>query len=145
MLSTAFIYMSIGVAAFHSDGLFFSSKSELILIFGVISSISDILARLIHKDYVCFGYEKGVKNSEKVGTFFDEDKKTISYVRKRIGKEIGISGLFMPFVIISAIINCYDLITIFYMLFNLVALISTSVLLFYKANKYDRGMKNETI
>lgn len=135
--TTAFVYAAIGLAAFHNGGIVFQKGSEFMLIAGTVSSISDILARLIHKDYVCFGYEGGVEVKEKVGTNFNEDKKTLNYIRKRVGKEIGISGAFMPLTILCAILNCYDIMTFFYFLFNGFALVSTTLLLFFKANRYD--------
>lgn len=139
--TTAFVYAAIGLAAFHNGGVLFSKGSEIILIAGAVSSISDVLARLIHKDYVCFGYEGGAENKEKVGTNLNENKKSLNYIRKRVGKEIGISGAFMPLTITCAITNSYDLMTIFYFLFNGFALASTTLLLFYKADKYDKTHK----
>jgi hypothetical protein len=142
--TTAFVYVAIGLAAFHNGGIVFNKGSEFILIAGFISSISDVLARLIHKDYVCFGYEGGVDSKEKVGTNFDENKNSLNYIRKRVGKEIGISGAFMPLTIICAVTKSYDLMTVFYFLFNGFALVSTTLLLFFKANKYDKKVKNES-
>ena len=42
----------------------------------------------------------------------------LSYLRSRIDKEIGISGLFMPFLIVSCIFRLYDVMTIFYFIFQ---------------------------
>lgn len=141
--TTAFVYFSLGINAYNNGGIFFSANSLVVLIAGGVASICDILARLIHKDYVCFGYEKNVVNNEKVGTNFNEDKKSLNYIRKRIGKELGISGIFMPFVIIFGLFNGYDIMVIFYFLFNGFALLSTTVLLYFKADKFDRGRENE--
>lgn len=141
--TTAFIYFSISIVSYYNGGLVVEKNCIAILILGAISSISDILARLIHKDYVCFGYEGNVLKKEKVGTNLEQNKKSLNYIRSRIGKEIGISGLFMPLVIFSVFYNFYDIITIFYFCFNIFALISTVILLYYKANKYDNEEKNE--
>ena len=56
-------------------------------------------------------------------TFLNEDKKSLSYVRIRVGKEIGVSGLLMPLTIICAFTHSYDLMVIFYLLFNGFALL----------------------
>ncbi len=42
----------------------------------------------------------------------------LSYLRSRIDKEIGISGLFMPFLIVACIFRLYDVMTIFYFIFQ---------------------------
>ena len=70
-----------------------------------------------------------------------DDKKSINYLRKRISKELGISGLFMPLTIIGYLFNCYSFIVLFYLCFNGFALISTAVMYAYKANSYDSMRK----
>ena len=42
----------------------------------------------------------------------------LSYLRSRLDKEIGISGLFMPFLIVACIFRLYDVMTIFYFIFQ---------------------------
>ena len=42
----------------------------------------------------------------------------LSYLRSRIDKEIGISGLFMPFLIVACIFRLYDVMTVFYFIFQ---------------------------
>lgn len=131
--TVAFIYFSLGVYVYKNGGMFATENDFRILCLGAISSICDILARLIHKDYRNFSlYAKSNVNKEIA------QKRSLSYIRKRIGKELGISGLFMPLVILGAVFNFYDVITIFYLCFNLFALISTSIIYIYKAARYDR-------
>ena len=136
--TTAFVYFAIALAAFHNGGMLVQKGSEIVLIAGALSSISDILARLIHKDYVCFGYEGGVQNKEKVGTNLDMDKKSFNYLRVRIEKELGISGAFMPLTIICAILNCFDIMTVFYFVFNFCGMLATAFLLFRRADGFDK-------
>ena len=42
----------------------------------------------------------------------------LSYLRSRLDKEIGISGLFMPFLIVACIFRLYDVMTVFYFIFQ---------------------------
>ena len=42
----------------------------------------------------------------------------LSYLRSRLDKEIGSSGLFMPFLIVACIFRLYDVMTIFYFIFQ---------------------------
>lgn len=140
--TVAFVYLAIGVCAYNFGGVFFKQNTMWLIVMGAVSSLCDILARLIHKDYEHFAdktlteTERQEKNSHE--SYEVTDKKSLSYIRRRIGKEIGISGSFMPLVILCGVFNAYDIMTIFYFLFNSAALMATTVLFVYKADKYDR-------
>lgn len=130
----AFVYLAIAIRAFYTGGLLIND-SVIIIIIGAVSCICDILARLINKDYTLFS----LKRSDYVATdYTNESKKSISYIRRRVGKELGISGAFMPLTIICGIFGLYDIMTLFYFAFNAFALLSTTVIYIYKADKYDR-------
>ena len=132
--TVGFVYLAIGVVAYHRGGYLFSAGCEWLIIFGAISSLADILSRLIYTNYCSVKFE-GRGDDEKALT---NDRHSINYLRKRVSKEFGISGMFMPFVIVGYILNCYDLVVLFYLFFNSLALLSTTVMYVYKANKYDR-------
>ena len=140
--TVAFVYLAIGVCAYHSGGVWFGQHNMWLIVLGGVSSVCDILARLIHKDYEHFTdktlteEERKEKNSRE--SYEVTDKKSLSYVRRRIGKELGISGTFMLLSIVCCIFNAYDLMTLFYFLFNGAALAATTVLFIYKADRYDR-------
>lgn len=140
--TVAFIYLAIGVCAYNFGGVMFEKNNIWLVVMGGVSSICDILARLIHKDYEHFTdktlseAERKEKNSHE--SYEVSDKKSLSYIRRRIGKEIGISGTFMLLTIVCCIFNAYDVMTIFYFFFNGVALLATTGLFIFKADKYDR-------
>jgi hypothetical protein len=67
-----------------------------------------------------------------------DDKHSLYYIRNRVSKEFGVSGIFMPLTIVCALTHSYDLMTLFYFLFNGFALLSTTLFYIYRANKYDR-------
>ena len=131
----AFIYFAISFCVYNIGGLLVEEGNKWILAAGGMASICDILARLINKDYVNFSKNRSDYIQEDYRT---ESKKSLSYVRRRIGKELGISGLFMPLTILCAIGHCYDLLVFFYLLFNGFALLSTTIIYIYKADRYDR-------
>lgn len=131
----AFVYLALGLCVFNVGGTLIEPGNKWILVAGAVACICDILARLINKDYVNFSKNRSDYVHE---TYLNENKKSLSYVRRRIGKELGVSGLFMPLTIICAFTHSYDLMVIFYLLFNGFALLSTTVLYIYKADKYDR-------
>ncbi len=130
----AFVYLAISIRAYNDGGILLDGTHWIIIV-GAVSCISDILARLINKDYGNFS----MKRSDYIATdYMNESKKSISYIRRRVGKEIGISGAFMPLMIVCGLLGAYDLMTLFYCAFNVFALFSTTVIYIYKADKYDR-------
>ena len=131
----AFIYLAIAICVYNIGGLLVGEGNKWILAAGGVASICDILARLINKDFVNFSKNRSDYVQDDYRT---ESKKSLSYVRRRVGKELGVSGMFMPLTIICAIWYCYDLMVLFYLLFNGFALLSTTVIYIYKADKYDR-------
>ena len=134
----AFIYLALALCVYNMGGLFVKAGNKWVLIAGGVACICDILARLINKDYENFSRSR----ADYVQTnYLTESKHSLSYIRRRVGKELGVSGAFMPATIICAYFNSYDLMVLFYLCFNGFALLSTSVLYIYKADKYDRENK----
>lgn len=133
--TVAFIYISLGLCAYNTGGVLLDVANKWILVAGGVACICDILARLINKDYENFSCNRPDYIKQ---TYLTEDKNSLSYYRRRIGKELGVSGAFMPMTILCAIFNAYDIMVLFYLFFNGFALFSTSVLYIYKADKYDR-------
>lgn len=133
--TVAFIYLAIGLCAYNTGGILVGAGNKWILTLGAIACICDILARLINKDYVNFSKNRPDYVAD---NYITEKKGSLSYIRRRVGKELGISGAFMPLTIICAIFKAYDLMIIFYVLFNAFALLSTTIIYIYKADKYDR-------
>lgn len=131
----ALVYLAIGVCAYRMGGIWFKEGNEWILIIGAISSSINILSRLIYKDYGHFAINADRSMQEEHTV---DDKHSLYYIRNRVSKELGMSGLFMPLTIICALTKSYDLMTVFYFLFNGFALLSTTAIYIYKANKYDK-------
>lgn len=131
----ALIYLAIAINAFDNGGILFEKGNQWIIIIGALSSIINVLSRLIYKDYGHFAInaDQSVQEEHTV-----DDKRSLYYIRNRVSKELGISGIFMPLVILCPFFNAYDLMTVFYFLFNGFALLSTTVIYIYKADSYDR-------
>lgn len=125
---SAFLYFSVGIAAYHFSNLI--EYRQLFIIMGAFSSISGILARLIHQKYTYTILVTGNKENEK-GLVLPEDevndKNSIQYIRSRIDKELGLSGLLMPFLLLASILNYYDLFTVFYFVFQLGTLVAVTI------------------
>lgn len=135
----ALVYLAIGVCAFNMGGLWFKQGNVWIIVIGAVTSSINVLSRLIYKDYGHFAIhaDKSMQEEHTV-----DDKHSLYYIRNRVSKELGMSGMFMPLIILCAIIKTYDLLTIFYFLFNGFALLSTTIIYIYRADQYDRKQKN---
>lgn len=132
------VYLAISVFVFNNGGVLIGMQCHWIIVVGALSSITNILSRLIYKDYGHYSV-KADRSMQEEHTV--DVPNSLYYIRNRVSKELGISGVFMPLIIICAIYNAYDLLTIFYLLFNGFALLSTTVIYIYKADKYDRENK----
>ena len=109
---SAFCYFGLGVAAYYTTR--FSFYAVLFIALGGISSISNILSRLIHQKYTVSRIKLSGKDEVSI-----EESKAFSFqkIRRRIGKELGLSGLFMVLVIIGQVFKIYDYISVFYFVF----------------------------
>lgn len=129
---TGFVFVGIGVAAFFTTSLNLFEPYYYVVL-GGLSSVAGLLSRIIHQKYTytvlvtkgkdCLPEKEIIK------------KNSIQYFRSRIDKEIGISGLFMPFLIVACVLGLYDFMTIFYALFHVVGLIAVTVVYSMKARK----------
>lgn len=122
---SGFVYLGVGVAAYNFSSI--DKYRIFFLLMGAFSSIAGILCRLIHQKYTytVLILERQcpdlVTPEEEV-----ENKRSLQYLRSRLDKEIGISGLFMPFLIFATVFNCFGVVTAFYFVFQMGALFAVS-------------------
>lgn len=128
----AFVFLAIGVAAYNTDGIIFEQHSMYLIVVGASASIADVLARLIHQKYNFTMHLIGV---EKTG---NESPSKISWLRERVDKELGISGAFMPLLILALITRSFDILIIFYAAFNISSLTATFTYYAFSAEKYNK-------
>lgn len=119
----AFVYLGIGIASYNTCHFVPQKYKYILIVMGAIASIADILTRLIHQKYNNTILRCNLKVEKN-----DENKKSLAYIRGRLDKEIGISGLFMPLLIVSSIYKSYVFMLVFYMIFNVAAFIGVLVI-----------------
>ncbi len=135
--TVGFVYLAIGISAWQTGGVLFEKGNAWILVAGAMSSISDILARLIYSRYCNVARpETDDANKERA---LQSKKYSLNWLRKRIGVQLGLSGTFMFLIILGVCLKCNDLVTLFYLAFNGFALLSTTVIYYKKANDYDKN------
>ena len=110
---SAFCYFGLGCAAYYTTQ--FTDFSILFIALGGVASIANILSRLIHQKFTV----AQIKENDGEDEVQKEEQKRMSFqnLRRRIGKEIGLSGMFMILVILCQVFKIYDYVTIFYFLF----------------------------
>lgn len=132
---TGFVYFFVGITAYYTTDIF-RHHAYILVIMGGVSTIAGLLARIIHQKYT---YSIMVINQANPMHHYEEpeesvqNKKSIQYIRSRVDKEIGISGLFMPFLIVALIFNLFDLFTVFYCGFQCCGLIAVTAYYALKA------------
>lgn len=132
---TGFVYFFVGIAAYYTTDIFRQYAFALIVLGGV-STIAGLLARIIHQKYT---YSIMVMNQLNPTHHTEmpeesvQNKRSLQYIRSRVDKEIGISGLFMPLLIVALIFDLFDLFTIFYCGFQCCGLIAVTAYYALKA------------
>ena len=132
---TGFVYFFVGIAAYYTTNIFRNNASVLIVLGGV-SAIAGLLARTIHQKYthaITVMNQVNPMHHKEIHEESFENKNSIQYIRSKLDKDIGISGLFMPLLIVSLIFNLFDLFTMFYCGFQCCGLIAVTVYYAFKA------------
>jgi phosphatidylglycerophosphate synthase len=141
----AFSCLALGIAAYNCSDLLFGANCIWLIVIGAIGSITDIFARLIYQKYTnCVFVTECKLNGSASYTpenysFYDpKARKGLTYLRLVIDRQLGISGLFMPFLIVAFIFNLFDVMVCFYTLYHVASLLGTVVLFGMKSVKYDK-------
>ena len=136
----SFTMLAIGMAAYNTTFIFSQEYRFLFVFIGALAAISNIYMRLIHQKYMnCYFVGKKKLNELDDITLKDtEDKKSFSYIREQIDKNIGVSGLFMPWLIIALVTNTFDIMIIFYFLYSFVSFLTISFVYSKKATNFEK-------
>ncbi len=143
----AFNLLAVGIAAYNRSSLLFGEHSVLLIIIGAVGCLSNIFSRLVYQKYTnCyFVTECKVKGSatytpENYSHYDPNAKKNLVYYRLRIDRQLGISGLFMPFLIVAAIFNIYDIMVCLYSAYHVLTLLATFIIYGKKSVDVDKEM-----
>jgi len=143
----AFNFLAIGIAAYNRSSLLLGEHNVWLIVIGAVGCITNLFARLIYQKYTnsCFVTECKVKGSatytpENYSHYDPNAKKGITYYRLRIDRQLGISGLFMPLLIVSAVFNLYDVMVCAYTLYHVITLLAVFVLYGKKSVDFDKEM-----
>ena len=131
--AAAFIYLSVGVAAFREPGLL-SGLGFWIIIIGATASLSDLLSRIIYQKFLVTQL-KLTKDDGTGGDIESERKSGLKRIADKITRNMTYSSLFMPLLVISKFTHSFDILTVFYCIYSVLILIGTYVMFMEKASK----------
>ena len=138
----AFDFLAIGIAAYNWSSVLFEEKAIANIIIGALACSFNILPRLVYQKYTVMTMalsEGSGKIEIENDSFYDPSKrKGLTYLRLVIDRQIGTSGLFMPFLIVCAIFKCFDIMGLFYCVYLGVSCVAVFVLFSMKANRINK-------
>lgn len=137
--AVAFIYLSVGVAAYRTSSLFGKNGFWFIIIGGA-ASIFDLLARIVYQKYTVTEYVTGY--AQKNDTVAEKlTKKGIYHLAIQIMKNLTYSSLFMPLLVLSYFLNTFDYLIIFYCVYSMCFYVGATAFLIKKASKLSEYME----
>ncbi|MBP5429428.1 MAG: CDP-alcohol phosphatidyltransferase family protein [Elusimicrobiaceae bacterium] len=136
----AFTTLALGVAAYHTSFLIPVSYRPWLMIVGAVGAVANIYTRLIHQKYLnCFFAAKNILHETQDITLKDtEDKKSFAYIREQIDKNIGVSGLFMPWLFVALFTSTFDVMLFAYTGYYLLSFAAIIVLYCRKAVTFEQ-------
>lgn len=108
--ATGFAYLAVGYAAAITEPV----MSTTLLLLGAVTSIANLFSRLVNLKFLqLFGSNDDVGASQSGHGI----RGRLVYLAQRSEKELGISGLFMPLLLMSAFLDKYKSLVIGYSIF----------------------------
>lgn len=138
----AFDFLAIGIAAYNCSSIVFGEKAITNIIVGALACSFNILPRLVYQKYTVMTMALSGKDGKveiENDSFYDPDKrKGLTYLRLVVDRQLGTSGLFMPFLIICGIFKCFDIMGLFYCIYLGVSCMAVFVLFSMKADRINK-------
>ena len=129
---SAFCYIGMAMAAAHTSNVFGMDPIWMVFM-GGMASVCNTLPRLIHQKYTVSAMKIDADAQKAEEEQEDERRFSFKNIRKRVGKEIGLEGMFMPLLILCEAFHIYHYAVIFYFAFTVVSLLLVSVVYAKKA------------
>lgn len=135
----SFTTLALGMAAYNTSFLIVKEYRYYFILLGAVGAVSNIYMRLVHQKYMnCFFAGKKILGELDEITLQDtEDKRSFSYIREQIDKNIGVSGIFMPWLFVALFTNTFDIMLIFYVLYYVLSFFAICVLYCRKATVFE--------
>lgn len=135
----SFTTLAIGIAAYNTSFLIPEEFRIWLLVLGGFAAMCNLYMRLIHQKYLTcyFAAENALGESDKITLKDTEDKKSFAYIREQIDKNLGVSGLFMPWLFVALFTDTFDIMLFVYSAYYIVSFLAICVLYCLKASKFE--------
>lgn len=136
----SFTTIALGVAAYHTSWIVPQEYRVWLILLGGFGALTNLYMRLVHQKYLnCyFAGQKILGEMEEITLVDTEDKKSFAYIREQIDKNFGVSGLFMPWLIVALITNTFDIMLACYAAYYVLSFIIIAVLYCKRATAYEK-------
>ena len=141
----SFTTVALGVAAYHTSFLVPEEYRVWLILIGAVGAVSNIYMRIVHQKYMnCFFAGKKILGELDEITLEDtEDKKSFAYIREQIDKELGVSGIFMPWLFVALFTDTFDIMTVCYAAYYVVSFLAICVIYCKKATDFEKEAQNK--
>ena len=142
--------IATGVAAYYTTEILPQQYKYLLVLMGALGSVADIFSRLIYQKYMNNYFMAEFKRGQMVikrenDVFYEKNvnRKSLTYIRLKIDRELGVGGSFEILMLVFAVIGLLDVFTILYSLYHIVGLFGVMVLYMVKAVTYEKNNKKQ--
>lgn len=135
----SFTTLALGIAAFNTSMIVPGEYKYWLIVLGGFGAMCNLYMRLVHQKYLnCFfAAEQILGENEQITLKDTEDKKSFAYIREQIDKNLGVSGLFMPWLFVALFTNTFDIMVTFYTLYYVASFVAICYLYSVKASKFE--------
>ena len=141
----SFTTLALGIAAYNTTYLVPEEYKCWLIVIGGFGAMCNLYMRLVHQKYLnCFfAAEQILGENEQITLKDTEDKKSFAYIREQIDKNLGVAGLFMPWLFVALFTNTFDIMVVFYTLYYVVSFVAICYLYSVKASRFEVEAQNK--
>lgn len=135
----SFTTIGLSVAAYNTTNLIPNEFRWLILVIGGFAAMINLYTRLIHQKYLaCFFAAKSILNeTEDINLKDTENKHSFAYIREFIDKNLGVTGIFVPWLMICLFTKTFEFMLAFYAIYYTVAFLAIAFIYCRKAEIFE--------
>lgn len=141
----SFTTLAIGIAAYNTSFLVPDNSKIWLIALGGFAGMCNLYMRLVHQKYLnCyFAAENIIGERENITLVDTEDKRSFAYIREQIDKNIGVSGLFMPWLFVALFTKTFDIMLAAYSFYYIISFIAICVIYCKKASTFEISAQNK--
>ncbi len=141
----SFTTVALGMAAYHTSFIVPVEYRYWFILIGAVGAVANIYMRLVHQKYLnCFFAAKKILGELDEITLKDtENKRSFAYIREQIDKNLGVSGLFMPWLFVALFTNTFDVMLVCYTIYYIASFLAICVMYCKKASSFETEAQNK--